>query len=77
MAVEREHKKLITSTSNTELGDDCICKVGWAPVRTNKRLSLKVKDYLLNIYKVCESTGKLLDYDVIAEELKTRRNSNG
>ena len=30
VAVERVHKKLITSTSNTELGDDCICKEGWA-----------------------------------------------
>ena len=53
--------------------------IGYAlkPVRTNKRFSLKVKDYLLNIYKVCEPTGKRPDNDVIAEELKPRRNSNG
>ena len=53
--------------------------IGYAlnPVRTNKRFSLKVKDYLLNIYKVCEPTGKWPDNDVIAEELKPRRNSNG
>ena len=51
-----------------------MCKEGWAlkPVRTSKRFPLKVKDL-----KDMWINWKWPDYNVIAEEFKTRRNSNG
>lgn len=77
ISVEREHKVLIQETAeNTEVSS---LSEGWA-LKTSKpakKHSVRVKDYLKDVFNHFEVTGKRPNYESLSDELKTKRDETG